>query len=76
MFRVFVTIFYVFAGFQLLPNGNVTLTTLQGMGQRGGVSQRQAKAAESTGPMLLPPVCLLWGPPLPRGKFRSFGKSD
>lgn len=38
------------------------------MGQRGGVSQEPAQAAESAGPLLPRPFCLLWYPPLPRGE--------
>lgn len=39
------------------------------MGQRGGVSQEQAQADESAGPMLPLPFRLLWHPPLPRGEY-------
>lgn len=43
------------------------------MGQGGGVShsQEKAKAAESTGPLLLLAFRLLWCPPLPWGECFS-----
>lgn len=54
----------------LLFNCVVTpvLSSLQRMGQRGGISQEQAQTDESPGPLLLRPLCLLWCPPLPWGE--------